>query len=158
MKTARTWCEYKGKKYVVLWAGQTRYGRRAHLQFGDGSKDFWVDESKIRILAALATHGQTRPSAAAAPVVEEVSLEELKSRLDATKTRKDQTGSPFVRQPATAATAKKQPVARKARKPVCKAATADEADARDTDSYLCPDCGFRVYPNRTICSETSMLH
>lgn len=34
--------EYKGRKYRLLWIGSTKYGQRAHLQFFDGSKDFWV--------------------------------------------------------------------------------------------------------------------
>lgn len=33
---------YKGHKYKILWQGTTRYGEKAHLQFTDGSKDFWV--------------------------------------------------------------------------------------------------------------------
>lgn len=34
--------EYKGRKYRILFLGDTKFGRRAHLQFFDGSKDFWV--------------------------------------------------------------------------------------------------------------------
>lgn len=38
---------YKGKTYKLLWIGATKYGRRAHLAFRDGSKDFWVDASLV---------------------------------------------------------------------------------------------------------------
>lgn len=34
---------YKGRKYKLLYLGNTKYGRRAHLQFWDGSKDFWIN-------------------------------------------------------------------------------------------------------------------
>jgi len=34
---------YKGRSYNILWSGPTKHGERAHLQFIDGSKDFWVD-------------------------------------------------------------------------------------------------------------------
>jgi predicted kinase len=40
---------YKGRKYKLLWVGPTRYGRRAKLGFWDGSREFWVDESKIQV-------------------------------------------------------------------------------------------------------------
>ena len=43
MKTA----VYKGRTYVVLWSGDTKYGKRAHLRFRDGSRDFWVDASSL---------------------------------------------------------------------------------------------------------------
>ena len=33
---------YKARTYVLLFLGDTKYGRRAHLAFSDGSKDFWV--------------------------------------------------------------------------------------------------------------------
>ena len=33
---------YKGRAYRCLFLGATKFGRRAHLQFMDGSKDFWV--------------------------------------------------------------------------------------------------------------------
>jgi hypothetical protein len=42
---------YKGRKYKLLFIGETRFGRRAHLQFQDGTKDFWVDERQISTLA-----------------------------------------------------------------------------------------------------------
>lgn len=38
---------YKGRTYRLLWQGSTRYGRRAKLGFMDGTKQFWVDESRI---------------------------------------------------------------------------------------------------------------
>lgn len=39
--------QYKGKSYRLLWSGPTRYGDRAKLEFMDGSKQFWVDLSKV---------------------------------------------------------------------------------------------------------------
>lgn len=39
--------EYKGRKYRLLWLGNTKYSRRAHLQFFSGDKDFWVDASLV---------------------------------------------------------------------------------------------------------------
>jgi hypothetical protein len=41
---------YKGRKYKLLWSGPTRYGNRAKLGFFDGSKEFWVDESRIEVV------------------------------------------------------------------------------------------------------------
>lgn len=38
---------YKGRPYRVLFAGPTRYGPRAHLEFMNGSKSFWVDLSLV---------------------------------------------------------------------------------------------------------------
>lgn len=43
-KTQKT-VSYKGKTYRLLWTGSTKYGQRSHLQFMDGSKDFWVAAS-----------------------------------------------------------------------------------------------------------------
>lgn len=40
-------CSYKGRRYTLLWTGKTKFGMRAHLQFTDGSKDFWVDADKL---------------------------------------------------------------------------------------------------------------
>jgi hypothetical protein len=40
--------EYKGRKYRLLWIGKTKYGYRAHLEFFDGSKDFWCDGNAVR--------------------------------------------------------------------------------------------------------------
>jgi hypothetical protein len=38
---------YKGRPYKLLWSGHTKHGERAHLQFLDGSKDFWVDAHQV---------------------------------------------------------------------------------------------------------------
>lgn len=38
---------YKGKKYKVLFCGETKFGRRAHLAAFNGAFDFWVAESAI---------------------------------------------------------------------------------------------------------------
>lgn len=38
---------YKGRKYKLLWVGDTKFGRRAHLGFWDGSKSFWVDATLV---------------------------------------------------------------------------------------------------------------
>ena len=54
---------YKGKTYVVLWTGGTKYGRRAHLQFRDGSRDFWVDASNLsNIVVDTGNHRTSRSS------------------------------------------------------------------------------------------------
>ena len=42
--------EYKGRKYRLMFIGQTKYGRRANLQFLDGSKDFWVAADAVTVL------------------------------------------------------------------------------------------------------------
>jgi hypothetical protein len=42
MNTQPTTTTYKNRTYRLLWLGATKYGRRAHLQFLDGSGDFWV--------------------------------------------------------------------------------------------------------------------
>jgi hypothetical protein len=38
---------YKGRQYRVEYAGKTRYGDKAKLQFMDGSKSFWVDLDRV---------------------------------------------------------------------------------------------------------------
>lgn len=45
MKTAN----YKGKTYRVKFIGDTKYGKRANLEFMDGSKNFWVDASLVTV-------------------------------------------------------------------------------------------------------------
>jgi len=45
--TNRT-ASYRGRTYRLLFVGETKYGRRAHLQFFDGSKDFWVDAVAVQ--------------------------------------------------------------------------------------------------------------
>lgn len=40
---------YKGRKYRLLFIGETKFGKRAHLQFFDGTKDFWVDASAVAV-------------------------------------------------------------------------------------------------------------
>jgi hypothetical protein len=40
---------YKGRKYRLKFIGQTKYGRRANLEFFDGSKNFWVDASLVTV-------------------------------------------------------------------------------------------------------------
>jgi len=42
--------KYKGRKYRLLFYGNTKYGKRAKLQFWDGSKEFWVDAGKVTVL------------------------------------------------------------------------------------------------------------
>jgi hypothetical protein len=51
--------EYKGRKYKLLWIGNTKYGRRARLGFFDGSKEFWVDASAIRTLSPASSSGRS---------------------------------------------------------------------------------------------------
>lgn len=57
-------CEYKGRKYRLAWEGQTKFGRRAKLQFIDGSKEFWVAADSITTVAAdsITTVSADRPS------------------------------------------------------------------------------------------------
>jgi hypothetical protein len=40
---------YKGRNYRQTWRGPSKFGpgERAHLEFLDGSKDFWVDASLL---------------------------------------------------------------------------------------------------------------
>ena len=40
---------YKGRKYRLLWIGQTKFGRRAKLGYFDGSKEFWADAAAVSI-------------------------------------------------------------------------------------------------------------
>jgi hypothetical protein len=49
--------KYKGKIYNLLYAGPTKVGDRAKLQFLDGSKDFWVDLNLIEKLPAGGSNG-----------------------------------------------------------------------------------------------------
>lgn len=44
-----TWgtATYKGHSYLLIWAGETRYGLRAKLQSPDGKYTFWVDVSAL---------------------------------------------------------------------------------------------------------------
>jgi hypothetical protein len=39
--------QYKGRTYRLLWMGATKFGRRAHLAFTDGTKDFWINANLI---------------------------------------------------------------------------------------------------------------
>lgn len=48
--TTRT-ATYKGRSYRLLYIGDTKFGRRAHLGFMDGSKDFWVSASLVTVSA-----------------------------------------------------------------------------------------------------------
>jgi hypothetical protein len=41
-------CTYNGRQYKLLYVGNTKFGRRAHLQFMDGGKDFRVDATRIK--------------------------------------------------------------------------------------------------------------
>ena len=43
---------YKGRTYRLLFMGATKYGQRAHLQFSDGSNDFWVAADLVTPLDA----------------------------------------------------------------------------------------------------------
>lgn len=44
-------CEYKGRRYLLAWQGQTQFGQRAKLKFMDGSKEFWVAADLIKVRA-----------------------------------------------------------------------------------------------------------
>jgi hypothetical protein len=50
--------EYKGRTYRLLWIGTTKHGQRAHLQFFDGSKDFWADASAVTVSESTHTPGK----------------------------------------------------------------------------------------------------
>lgn len=41
--------EYKGRKYRLAFIGQTKFCRRAKLEFFDGSKEFWVAADAVSI-------------------------------------------------------------------------------------------------------------
>lgn len=44
----RRWtAKYKGRQYVLVWIGDTKYGQRARLCTANGVLDFWVDADKI---------------------------------------------------------------------------------------------------------------
>lgn len=38
---------YRGRKYRVLFIGKTQFGQRAHLQYLNGAKDFWVGADSV---------------------------------------------------------------------------------------------------------------
>lgn len=40
---------YKGRKYKLVWRGQTKYGERTKLAFFDGSKEFWVSSDLVTV-------------------------------------------------------------------------------------------------------------
>jgi hypothetical protein len=60
MQTQTQTAEYKGRKYRLLFIGQTKFGRRAHLQFFDGSRDFWCDASLVSPLNGGSHQGRAR--------------------------------------------------------------------------------------------------
>lgn len=49
MATTNQIAEYNGRKYKLLYLGDTKYGLRAKLGFIDGSKEFWVDAAKVQV-------------------------------------------------------------------------------------------------------------
>ena len=44
---------YKGRTYVVRWAGETKFGHRVKLEFEDGSKVFWADSNLVDAAPSL---------------------------------------------------------------------------------------------------------
>lgn len=38
---------YKGRKYMLQYIGNTKFGWRARLRFTNGWKEFWVDADKL---------------------------------------------------------------------------------------------------------------
>ncbi len=40
---------YKGKRYKLLWSGQTKHGRRAKLGWFNGQNEFWVNEDALEV-------------------------------------------------------------------------------------------------------------
>jgi hypothetical protein len=59
MATTNQIASYNGRNYKVLWIGATKYGRRAHLAFLDGSKDFWVDAARVSQQGQFDPHAGT---------------------------------------------------------------------------------------------------
>lgn len=59
MTTSQT-ATYKGRTYRCLFIGDTKHGRRAHLQFFDGSKDFWVDASLVSASASKSSSSRRK--------------------------------------------------------------------------------------------------
>lgn len=53
--------EYKGHKYKLQWAGTTKFGYRAILQYLDGSREFWADGSAV-ITDEMANPKEAEPS------------------------------------------------------------------------------------------------
>lgn len=50
---------YKGRSYRLAWIGETKYGRRARLQFFDGSREFWVDANAVSVSSSRrSNHGE----------------------------------------------------------------------------------------------------
>ena len=60
MTTTKQTATYKGHQYRLLFIGQTKFGRRARLQFFDGSKDFWCDASLVSVSSSEHHSGQVR--------------------------------------------------------------------------------------------------
>lgn len=61
--TATKTAQYKGRTYRLAYIGQTKFGRRAKLQFMDGSKEFWVDASLVSESSSRAATWQERENA-----------------------------------------------------------------------------------------------
>lgn len=60
-------CSYKGRPYRLVWRGKTKFGRRARLEFMDGSKEFWVAEEAIDLVdvprrSAYSSRPRRRPT------------------------------------------------------------------------------------------------
>ena len=53
---------YKGRKYALKFIGPTKYGRRAHLAFFDGSRDFWVDANQVEVQESTRSGSRGRHS------------------------------------------------------------------------------------------------
>lgn len=53
--------EYKGRKYELVWSGNTRYGNKAKLKFLNGDKEFWVPLEAIQ--RSPSTPSRSTPSA-----------------------------------------------------------------------------------------------
>lgn len=48
--TTATLVTYKNRTYRMLWIGDTKYGRRAKLEFLNGSSEFWVNASLVTVV------------------------------------------------------------------------------------------------------------
>ena len=54
--------EYKGRHYLVLYMGRTKFGCRAKLAYVDGSKEFWCNASDVVVLDSQERRSTRRPS------------------------------------------------------------------------------------------------
>jgi hypothetical protein len=59
---------YKGKKYKILYRGQTKFGNRTHLAFFSGEKDFWVPSENVQVSAAPSNYSSSASTGGMSPM------------------------------------------------------------------------------------------